>query len=151
MPRPKVTDRKRAEKACTSCKRRKEKCDGIQPCGRCKHRNRETECSFPGDIRSTNIRNASTGAIYSHLDSFECDGSSVTNEPRHDILRRNVPNGDTASLNAATSAPVQELPVKTPQNTYSPLSLALQRSSISSTPEISGLDPLLGLLKEAIH
>ncbi len=48
MPRPRVKDedRKRVARACDTCKRRKEKCDGQQPCLLCKRRGREPECIF---------------------------------------------------------------------------------------------------------
>lgn len=48
MPRPRVKDedRKRVARACDTCKRRKEKCDGQHPCLLCKRRGREPECVF---------------------------------------------------------------------------------------------------------
>ncbi|EHY54441.1 hypothetical protein ABEF92_008891 [Exophiala dermatitidis] len=48
MPRPRVKDedRKRVARACDRCKRRKEKCDGQQPCLLCKRRGRDPECVF---------------------------------------------------------------------------------------------------------
>ena len=48
MPRPRVRDedRKRVARACDTCKRRKEKCDGQHPCGLCQKRGREPECTF---------------------------------------------------------------------------------------------------------
>ncbi|KAJ4172965.1 hypothetical protein NW754_003171 [Fusarium falciforme] len=39
-------DRRRCAKACGSCKRRKERCDGLQPCGRCTTRGVSDQCSF---------------------------------------------------------------------------------------------------------
>lgn len=48
MPRPRVKDedRKRVARACDTCKRRKEKCDGNQPCLLCRRRGREPDCVF---------------------------------------------------------------------------------------------------------
>jgi hypothetical protein len=46
MPRPKVIERRRCVKACESCKKRKEKCDGLKPCANCKKRNIEDTCSY---------------------------------------------------------------------------------------------------------
>ncbi|EXJ92148.1 hypothetical protein A1O3_00698 [Capronia epimyces CBS 606.96] len=48
MPRPRVKDedRKRVARACDTCKRRKEKCDGQHPCLLCKRRGRDLECVF---------------------------------------------------------------------------------------------------------
>ncbi|KAJ5700047.1 hypothetical protein N7536_003060 [Penicillium majusculum] len=34
----------RRRKACENCRRRKERCDGVQPCGRCRRRRVEGEC-----------------------------------------------------------------------------------------------------------
>ncbi|KIA75482.1 hypothetical protein HK57_00031 [Aspergillus ustus] len=40
----------RRRKACDNCRRRKERCDGLEPCGRCKRRRVDRECRrlFPG-------------------------------------------------------------------------------------------------------
>ena len=66
MPRPRVRDedRKRVARACDTCKRRKEKCDGSHPCGLCRKRGREPECTFTEGFsarRSTDKR-ASVGS-----------------------------------------------------------------------------------------
>jgi hypothetical protein len=48
MPRPRVKDeeRRRVSRACDNCKRRKEKCDGLNPCNLCKRRGCEPECVY---------------------------------------------------------------------------------------------------------
>ncbi|PKK48974.1 hypothetical protein CI102_4158 [Trichoderma harzianum] len=48
MPTKKVkdSDRRRCARACTNCKRRKERCDGRQPCRRCVERGVVSECSL---------------------------------------------------------------------------------------------------------
>ncbi|KAL7941294.1 hypothetical protein V8C42DRAFT_335328 [Trichoderma barbatum] len=48
MPTKKVKDgdRRRCARACTNCKRRKERCDGRQPCRRCIERGVISECSL---------------------------------------------------------------------------------------------------------
>ncbi|KAK2616293.1 hypothetical protein QQS21_000727 [Conoideocrella luteorostrata] len=38
--------RKRCSRACDMCKRRKERCDGRQPCGRCTERRVQSDCRF---------------------------------------------------------------------------------------------------------
>jgi hypothetical protein len=50
MPRKKVHEsgRRRCVEACGNCKRRKERCDGSQPCGRCLERAVHDECLFAG-------------------------------------------------------------------------------------------------------
>ncbi|UPK94346.1 hypothetical protein LCI18_005281 [Fusarium solani-melongenae] len=44
--RAREADRRRCAKACGSCKRRKERCDGLQPCQRCTTRGVGDQCSF---------------------------------------------------------------------------------------------------------
>jgi Fungal specific transcription factor domain/Fungal Zn(2)-Cys(6) binuclear cluster domain len=48
MPRPRVKDeeRRRVSRACDNCKRRKEKCDGLNPCNLCKRRGCEPDCVY---------------------------------------------------------------------------------------------------------
>lgn len=48
MPRLKVhpLNRRRVAQACDVCKRRKEKCDGLAPCGHCKARRKEDGCHY---------------------------------------------------------------------------------------------------------
>lgn len=48
MPTPRVKDneRRRCAQACLTCKRRKERCDGHQPCRRCSARGQSSQCSF---------------------------------------------------------------------------------------------------------
>ncbi|KAK2002560.1 hypothetical protein LX36DRAFT_652061 [Colletotrichum falcatum] len=50
MPTKKVrqSERRRCAKACGNCKRRKERCDGQQPCRRCVIRRVEGDCVFAG-------------------------------------------------------------------------------------------------------
>ncbi|KAH8591215.1 hypothetical protein B0O99DRAFT_460758, partial [Bisporella sp. PMI_857] len=56
MPRPKTLVRRRCLVACDPCKKRKEKCDGQQPCSNCSKRRRAPSCGF-----STHGRAASSG------------------------------------------------------------------------------------------
>ncbi|KAJ0137407.1 hypothetical protein CTA2_2048, partial [Colletotrichum tanaceti] len=48
MPTKRVrpSERRRCVQACANCKRRKERCDGQQPCRRCVIRRVERECVF---------------------------------------------------------------------------------------------------------
>ncbi|KAK1712172.1 hypothetical protein BDP67DRAFT_518120 [Colletotrichum lupini] len=50
MPTKRVrqSERRRCVKACGNCKRRKERCDGQQPCRRCVIRRVEADCTFIG-------------------------------------------------------------------------------------------------------
>ncbi|EFX04070.1 c6 zinc finger domain containing protein [Grosmannia clavigera kw1407] len=45
-PNPTSRERRRCLQACGTCKRRKERCDGRQPCGRCSSRGVPFGCSF---------------------------------------------------------------------------------------------------------
>ncbi|KAF5623082.1 transcriptional regulatory [Fusarium sp. NRRL 52700] len=62
MPSRKLKDseRRRCANACYTCKRRKERCDGRQPCGRCITRGVDAECSFitPSPTTRRRVRNA---------------------------------------------------------------------------------------------
>ncbi|KAJ0300587.1 hypothetical protein Brms1b_012750 [Colletotrichum noveboracense] len=55
MPTKRVrqSERRRCVKACGNCKRRKERCDGQQPCRRCVIRRVESDCSFSGPTTTT--------------------------------------------------------------------------------------------------
>ena len=46
MPRPKTLVRRRCLVACDPCKKRKEKCDGQQPCSNCSKRRRVARCDY---------------------------------------------------------------------------------------------------------
>lgn len=48
MPRVKVhpLNRRRVAQACDTCKKRKEKCEGVVPCGHCKARRKEDSCHY---------------------------------------------------------------------------------------------------------
>ncbi|RBQ79035.1 hypothetical protein FVER53590_03631 [Fusarium verticillioides] len=61
MPSRKLKDseRRRCANACYTCKRRKERCDGRQPCGRCVTRGVDFECSFtPSPTTKRRVRSA---------------------------------------------------------------------------------------------
>ncbi|KAF5972623.1 Mut3p-like transcriptional activator [Fusarium bulbicola] len=61
MPSRKLKDseRLRCANACYTCKRRKERCDGRQPCGRCITRGVDAECSFtPSPTTRRRVRKA---------------------------------------------------------------------------------------------
>lgn len=62
MPRKKVDDsnRRRCAKACDHCKRRKERCNGLQPCGRCLIRGVDGECHFSLGPASANSNQTSS-------------------------------------------------------------------------------------------
>ncbi|KAF5572612.1 transcriptional regulatory [Fusarium pseudoanthophilum] len=61
MPSRKLKDseRRRCANACYTCKRRKERCDGRQPCGRCITRGVDSECRFtPSPTTKRRVRSA---------------------------------------------------------------------------------------------
>ncbi|KAI8718165.1 Zn(2)-C6 fungal-type domain-containing protein [Fusarium sp. LHS14.1] len=57
MPTRKVkrSERRRCAKACDNCKRRKERCDGCHPCGRCRTRHVSDDCNFASSLRLSSI------------------------------------------------------------------------------------------------
>lgn len=69
MPSSKVkpSERRRCPQACSSCKRRKERCDGRQPCSRCIVRGVQYECYFSRPLEtpppSTGPMAVSAGAV----------------------------------------------------------------------------------------
>lgn len=55
-----MTPKARCAQACRSCKKRKERCDGAQPCLLCERRGRARECHYSGDRYTTlNVDRAS--------------------------------------------------------------------------------------------
>ncbi|KAJ9610664.1 hypothetical protein H2200_005441 [Cladophialophora chaetospira] len=56
MPRPKPLERRRCQKACEICKRKKEKCDGLAPCSLCKKRRIEERCVYVGGRSSVHAQ-----------------------------------------------------------------------------------------------
>lgn len=99
MPRPRVKDedRKRVARACDTCKRRKEKCDGNQPCLLCRRRNREGECVFTeGRFRAS--VSSTTSAPLSELyktSSLQTNGDGVIDP----VFRDNRERPETPSRN----------------------------------------------------
>ena len=66
MPRARVDprNRKRVQRACEVCRKRKEKCDGNLPCGHCRSRNKGHSCGYarPWSSSSNPSRNLATGS-----------------------------------------------------------------------------------------
>ncbi|KIV91916.1 hypothetical protein PV10_06407 [Exophiala mesophila] len=78
MPRPRVKDedRKRVSRACDTCKRRKEKCDGQHPCLLCKRRGREPECVFSDGLAKRASTSTSTASRQPQDNSAEPEAPS---------------------------------------------------------------------------
>jgi hypothetical protein len=112
MPRPKVVERRRCVKACESCKKRKEKCDGLKPCANCKKRKREDACSYQIRAPSTTFKSPTTIPFERHEPvSGNIDEPSIIGSPPD--ISGNI-NGtdelvDSDVLASATSAPVPQL------------------------------------------
>lgn len=89
MPRPRVKDedRKRVARACDTCKRRKEKCDGQQPCLLCKRRGREPDCVFTEMLS----KRGSTGGV-SHQRRHEGGSVSSSTSTSHPITLKDALN-----------------------------------------------------------
>jgi len=112
MPRPKVVERQRCVRACESCKKRKEKCDGLKPCANCKKRKREDSCIYPIRAPSTTFRSPTTLPFEQHKRvSGNTDESSIIDSPP-DIsggINGSDELVDSNILASATSAPVPQL------------------------------------------
>ncbi|KAG9503690.1 hypothetical protein J7337_003642 [Fusarium musae] len=99
MPSRKLKDseRRRCANACYTCKRRKERCDGRQPCGRCVTRGVDSECSFtPSPTTKRRVRSArppSSGAgnlqgsispsVSSSIEVFDQTPPQLSNQAGH--------------------------------------------------------------------
>ncbi|CAF3645633.1 unnamed protein product [Fusarium graminearum] len=84
MPPRKLKDdeRRRCANACFTCKRRKERCDGRQPCGRCVARRVENECSFvPSSLPTRNTRNPRLGRTSPIASVLSRDDSGGSDSP----------------------------------------------------------------------
>jgi hypothetical protein len=112
MPRPKVVERRRCVKACESCKKRKEKCDGLTPCANCKKRNREDTCEYPVRVSSRTFRIHETVPFEVHDDVIGRVNEVPATDSPPDISRDINGNGELVESNmsaSATSAPVPQL------------------------------------------
>jgi hypothetical protein len=118
MPRPKPgQERRRVARACDSCKRRKEKCDGLQPCSLCKRRNQESACAYSnsrngGLPAQSHLEESPTAPVQPHEDMFDHSDREVTIEsPLH--LSHGGASGAAAphahDSEVTTSAPVPKL------------------------------------------
>ncbi|KAF5654099.1 Mut3p-like transcriptional activator [Fusarium sp. NRRL 25303] len=100
MPSRKLKDseRQRCANACYNCKRRKERCDGRQPCGRCITRRVDAECSFtPSPTRKRRVRKdrppasdldnpqaSISPSVSSAIEVFDQTPSQISSQTGHD-------------------------------------------------------------------
>ncbi|PNP86045.1 hypothetical protein FNYG_01101 [Fusarium nygamai] len=100
MPSRKLKDseRRRCANACYTCKRRKERCDGRQPCGRCITRGVDSECSFTPSpttkrrVRSArppisvadNLQGSISPSVSSSIEVFDQTPPQLSNQAGHD-------------------------------------------------------------------
>ncbi|CVK94282.1 related to transcriptional activator Mut3p [Fusarium mangiferae] len=114
MPSRKLKDseRQRCANACYTCKRRKERCDGRQPCGRCITRGVDAECSFtPSPTRKRRVRNArpptsdldkSQGSISpsisSSIEVFNQTVSQISCQTEHDLYKDHTDRPQLSTL-----------------------------------------------------
>ncbi|RVX73237.1 hypothetical protein B0A52_02365 [Exophiala mesophila] len=118
--RPNASARGKGPKACSNCRRRKERCDGMQPCGRCISRNVASECqpvlasSFarsahsahskkPGRHRNglgeTDLVNDATNAsIIDLMDEIELQTSNQTDRSNPEHILVESPSASTYSV-----------------------------------------------------
>ncbi|KAF6842775.1 C6 transcription factor [Colletotrichum musicola] len=116
MPTKRVrqSERRRCAKACGNCKRRKERCDGQQPCRRCVIRRVEGDCAFagppttvfpPGSSSSSSISSTSGPARRSPpRTAAALDGSPPGRDVFHSSYDNSAPFRGAATTAAAASA-----------------------------------------------
>ncbi|TDZ17587.1 Filamentous growth regulator 27 [Colletotrichum orbiculare MAFF 240422] len=103
--RVRLSDRRRCVKACGNCKRRKERCDGQQPCRRCVIRRVEADCVFagPGPLTAYPAENSSTSS--SSLSSIRTPNSFLPpagSPPSRHLFH---PYASTASFHGSVVSP----------------------------------------------
>ncbi|KAK8923240.1 Filamentous growth regulator 27 [Metarhizium anisopliae] len=66
----------RCSRACDTCKKRKERCDGRQPCGRCSERGVEDKCRFDTDhgVRRRRARHLGTAKQSAAATALDAEG-----------------------------------------------------------------------------
>ncbi|KAL5345270.1 hypothetical protein ACLOAV_009640 [Pseudogymnoascus australis] len=111
MARNKVhpLSRKRIAQACSSCKRRKEKCDGAKPCKNCKSQKRDHLCQYPTSQKS----------MSPHITRPLLQDESSPLEPNSEDILALLDNGideysqsgasSSGSIACTTSAPVPKV------------------------------------------
>jgi hypothetical protein len=76
------TPHSRRQKACETCRRRKERCDGLQPCGRCCTRKVESECRRQSSICPSQLPQVNDLVLTdAHLDIDNNSVPDATYEP----------------------------------------------------------------------
>ncbi|KAH6995283.1 hypothetical protein EDB80DRAFT_755359 [Ilyonectria destructans] len=101
MPATKVKsrERRRCARACGNCKRRKERCDGQFPCGRCSTRQVVDQCSFARSPRTPNPPVSSLDCRSVGRDDLNIDCANVSASRPAPLL-----NGDPAAMPIRDSA-----------------------------------------------
>jgi len=103
MPRQKVDPRarQRVAQACDSCKKRKEKCNGLSPCDQCRNRCREDTCQYTKT-------NKASATDRNHRQSRSLDTevrlSLTALEGELPTSANGITQGETAGLDAAPIA-----------------------------------------------
>ncbi|KAG4255349.1 hypothetical protein FPRO04_03882 [Fusarium proliferatum] len=114
MPSRKLKDseRRRCANACYTCKRRKERCDGRQPCGRCITRGVDAECSFtPSPTRKRrarvvrpptsdidNSQGSISPSISSSIEVFNQTLSQISSQTGHDLHKDHTDRPQLSTL-----------------------------------------------------
>ncbi|EGU74819.1 hypothetical protein FOXB_14656 [Fusarium oxysporum f. sp. conglutinans Fo5176] len=118
MPSRKLKDseRRRCANACYTCKRRKERCDGRQPCSRCITRGVDAECSFtpspttkrrarnvqPNYVNPTSSRDEPqdliSPSISSSIEVFDQTLSQLSSQSGHDLHKAHADRPQLSTL-----------------------------------------------------
>lgn len=140
LPRPSPRKRRRPALACTSCRRRKVKCDRNSPCGQCTQRN-SALCTYTEDDRTTITEKKKRKPEFADATEVGGGDACILNQPQYldNVTNKGAP-GDTtraaeASLTKRTSGSHQ------PHNNF----LASHKTT-ESTQILSASGPILGTL-----
>lgn len=85
----------RRRKACENCRRRKEKCDGLQPCGRCRTRRVEGECPRRSSCLGSPRQQQGKKGSHSHAS----DGASSSSNTNNTAGARRFPDDCQGTTN----------------------------------------------------
>ncbi|KAJ5788551.1 hypothetical protein N7457_003541 [Penicillium paradoxum] len=102
----------RRQKACETCRRRKERCDGLQPCGRCRTRKVEAECRRRSSICLAQLPRingldviSELGETRNHESAISASGAGFSvPQPQAPITQLGSPSLTTISRNLSISS-----------------------------------------------
>lgn len=115
---PSRAQRTRGSLACETCKRRKERCDGARPCGRCVQRGVDEQCVFLQRTRKTAKERRQSSAFprtpYGQSDLF----SAARLSDGEVVEQHQMPNDTVLSATASPTAGLQSRLIRDQKGRY---------------------------------